>query len=437
MLKRIFMNFVLVLLVTLCSNLNVLAQDFKVDGIGYDIVSFDDLTCRVVGKYSGDLVIPEKVNYAGRTLTVVGIGSQENSNYLTGITIPNTVNELCENMFKGCKRLARVRIEDGRTALNVGALKDTYTHENGAFADCPVTSLYLGRDCEGWGASLFQCDFTSEYMHKHNKDNLTDVTIGNSVSYIMDDMFANCIHLTNVTIGNYVTRIGERAFSGCNSLAGVVIPNSVTEISDRAFEHCKCLTSIVIPNSVIAMGEYVFYDCIGLMTVELPHSWNSISAFCFMNCENLTSVTIPKNAISIGNCAFYNCKSLTSIVIPNSVIAIGAGAFNGCATLTSLYSLNVTPPDIIMGDAVHSGTFTNSQYMTLNVYVPQEALNIYQNAEVWKNFWNLRGFDATGIENIRNKGVDKNGGYYDCHGIKHGTPVRGVNVVSGKKMFVK
>ena len=53
--------------------------------------------------------------------------------------------------------------------------------------------------------------------------------------------------------------------------------------------------------------------------------------------------------------------------------------------------------------------------MTLNVFVPQEALTTYQNAEIWKNFWNLQGFDATGIENVK-AGSGNANIYHDLRG---------------------
>ena len=77
-----------------------------------------------------------------------------------------------------------------------------------------------------------------------------------------------------------------------------------------------------------------------------------------------------------------------------------------------------------------------NHYMTLNVFVPQEALEAYQSAESWKDFWNLKGFDATGLESVKAANGDANT-YYDLQGNRHHAPKRGLNIINGKKVMVK
>ena len=148
-------------------------------------------------------------------------------------------------------------------------------------------------------------------------------------------------------------------------------------------------------------------------------------------CSGLTSVTVPNSVTSIGYSAFNGCGGLSSVVLGNSVEKISNKVFEGCYSLTSLYSLNTTPPGI--GDY----NFTNNQYMTTNVYVPEEALEAYQNAERWKDFWNLQGFESTGMKDVEVNGVNRNGKYYDLRGNKLDAPKRGINIINGKKVVVK
>ncbi len=81
--------------------------------------------------------------------------------------------------------------------------------------------------------------------------------------------------------------------------------------------------------------------------------------------------------------------------------------------------------------------FTNNNYMTLNVYVPEEALGAYQNAEGWKNFWNLQDLSATGIKDVETDGVTGDNRCYDLRGNRLGAPKRGVNIINGKKVVVR
>ena len=183
-----------------------------------------------------------------------------------------------------------------------------------------------------------------------------------------------------------------------------------------------------IPNSVTKINRYTFENCINLTSVALPNSITNIDDFAFSGCENLTSMIIPNSVTKINAYVFQNCNSLVSITIGNSVTTIGKSTFNGCSELTTLFSLNTTPPSI------DSDNFTNNQYMTLNVYVPHEAIETYQSTEPWKNFWNLQS-DPTKIENIKTK--EKKPIYYDLRGNRLSAPKRGLNIIKGKKMMAK
>lgn len=90
-------------------------------------------------------------------------------------------------------------------------------------------------------------------------DNLTSVTIPESVTDIGDEAFANCRGLTSVTIPESVTDIGVRAFSCCEGLTSVIIPESVTSIAYQAFSDCNNLKCIIDLNPIpTPLGAYVF-----------------------------------------------------------------------------------------------------------------------------------------------------------------------------------
>ena len=185
------------------------AYDFAVDGVYYDVVSLDDMTCRVTceeGGYTGELVIPYKVTYKNRVFTVKEIDYESFRYY--------------------CKDVTKLIIEDGIEDLLV--VNSSYSSD-GAFYGCPLTTAYLGRNTisYGYGASLV-C----------NVRTLGEVIIGNSVTSIESYQFSGCDCLASVTIGNSVREIGSCAFSDCKSLTTLVIPNSVTTIESNAFADC-------------------------------------------------------------------------------------------------------------------------------------------------------------------------------------------------------
>ena len=177
-----------------------------------------------------------------------------------------------------------------------------------------------------------------------------------------------------------VTSIGESAFSGCSGLTSITIPSSVTSIGQSAFYGCSGLTSINIPNSVTSIGGLAFYECSGLTSITVPSGITKIEVGTFYSCSGLTSITIPNSVTSIGRGAFSYCSRLTSITIPSSVTSIGERAFSGCSGLTAVAIGWQTP--LVIAPNVFDGVTLNS----VKLIVPLGKKNIYQTADVWKDF---------------------------------------------------
>ena len=179
---------------------------------------------------------------------------------------------------------------------------------------------------------------------------LTSVTIGSSVTSIGVSVLSSCFALISVTIPNSVISIGEFAFANSFNLPSITLPTSITSISDGLFESCFALTSITIPSSVTSIGEFAFLDS-GLITITIPNSVTSIGDEAFESCAALSSVTLGSSVTSIGDYAFSSCPALTSITIPNSVQSIGSNAFsssgltnNGPVTISTTTAANLGIP---------------------------------------------------------------------------------------------
>ena len=472
---------------------NTFAYDFEVDGIYYNVTSFENLEVEVTSycyhlddeydehKYSGDIAIPETVTYKNRELSVTSIGEEAfyDCDGLTSVDIPDGVTSIGESAFEGCSGLTSVDIPDGVTSIG-----------NSAFKGC---------------------------------SGLTSVDIPDGVTSIWGGAFEGCSGLTSVDIPNSVTSIGTYAFNGCEALTSVDIPDGVTSIWGGAFEGCSGLTSVDIPNSVTTIRWNTFSMCTGLTSVKIGGSVTEIEENAFSGCSRLTSIDIPNGVTTIGDYAFWYCSGLTSVKIGSSVTSIGVKAFGGCDTieefifpagtqacgilfgsysdgeyfgtivnklhisdspnalylsylyynnntyyyyyyepyylkLKELYigrkldldsgdQLNVLPrtlekveiggclksdeicnynsindigpiniKTIIYGDSIAEITdpvttaseiylrsttppetdeWENSNYLNSILYVPQGTLTVYQNADVWKNFWDIREWNAT------------------------------------------
>ncbi len=260
--------------------------------------------------YSGDVVIPESVEYGGKIYKVTYIGNEAffRCSGMTSISIPSSVTGISgDETFYGCYRLTSVIISDLSSWCNVSF--------GNAYAN-PL--IYAG------------------HLYLNNKK-VTKLIIPDDVTNISSYAFSGCSDLTSVTIPNSVCSIGEGAFKGCNGLTSVTIPNSVTSIGSYAFDGTPWLDNQ--PDGLVYAGK-IAYKYKGEMPaytrIAIKDGTYGIAGNAFYGCKGLTSINIPNSVTSIGSEAFSGCGGLTSVTIPNSVTSIGSSAFSGCSSLTSV-----------------------------------------------------------------------------------------------------
>ena len=190
-------------------------EEAEIDGIKYQLFE-NTLHAWVMYKhdgfyysenpYSGDITIPETVNYKGKTYSVTGIG-RDAFRYCTGltsITIPNSVTYIFDGAFFGCTGLTSITIPNSVT----------------------FTSNWVFSQCSG----LESITVESGNFNYDSRKNCNAIIQTNK-----DILIAGC---KNTVIPNSVTSIGNVAFEGCTGLTSVTIPNSVTRIGSSAFRNC-------------------------------------------------------------------------------------------------------------------------------------------------------------------------------------------------------
>ena len=300
---------------------------------------------------------------------------------LTSVTIPNSVTSIDNGAFDGCIRLATVTIPSSVTKIGRGAFNKTAWYDNQ-----PDGLMYIGKVL---------------YKYKGVMPDNTSITIKDGTINITSEAFEYCTGLTSVTIPNSVTEIADCLFYECSGLTSVIIPNSVTEIGEMAFEGCSGLTSLTIGNSVKYIGHWAFALCSGLTSLIIPNSVTSIGYAAFAGCEGLTSVIIPNSVTEIGEMAFWGCSRITKITIPKTVKCIGPSAF-ACNDKLQVYVEWNNPSDETLSFDQQPFSDKIMQYGAL--YVPTGTKALYEQYDPWRNFFNIKEYTPSGIEEIEAEG---------------------------------
>ena len=364
---------------------------------------------KVAYKYKG--VMPANTHVTIKEGTIgIAVSAFEDCSMLTSINIPNSVICIGSYAFDGTAWY------NSQPDGVVYAGKVAYKYKGVMPANTHITIKNGTLGIAGW--AFF------------NLDNLTSITIPNSVTSIVEGAFFgsgltsvkvesgnirydsrnNCnaiietssntliIGCKNTIIPNTVTAIGNSAFECCFGLTSVKIPSSVSSIGCAAFNLCRDLTSVTIPESVIFIGSGAFSQCDRLNSVNIPNSVTSIGSSAFYYC-GLTSITIPNSVTSIGDAAFWYCTNLPSITIPNSVTSIGRDAFRGCSNLKNVVSEIQKPFKI--GYYVFEGIPSDAELI-----VPKGTKAAYLATEGWNKFTKITESTSGGEETNSNTPID-------------------------------
>ena len=398
--------------------------------------------------------------------TRIGKNAFKDSEYLTTVTMSDSVTDIDDYAFYYCSSLTSVMLGNGVTNIsNCAFSSDVFSSGQ---LECNVfdNAYYLGNENNPYMALIKakNMDITSCNINEKTKifadhafyscKKLVSIIIPDNVSNIGNWTFYECINLTSVTIGDGLLSIGEYSFYSCSNLTNITIPNNVTNIKKNAFYKCDSLTSMQMPDSLSEIGRDAFGKCKSLRDIYITdianwcnidyyyyyygspfeHSYNlylngelvtslilpngitKIANYAFYNCDSITHITISNSITSIGDYAFMDCYSLTSVMIGNSVTSIGIKAFYGCSSLTS-----VTIPSSVksIGDSAFScDNSLNSVYITdigawCNISFGDIDSNPLRNA---RNLY-LKGKIVTSL--ILPNGITKiaNYAFYNCGSI--------------------
>ena len=320
--------------------LSVMPITVEIEGICYKLnnkTGEAEVVSNTVHPYSGDIEIPETIDYEGTEYLVTSVGEQAFFclSSVTSVTFPNSIRSIGHAAFWGCQALDSIALPEKVTVI--------------------ADDLFA--DCEG----------------------LKRVVLPDSITYIGNSAFNCCFSLDSLFLPNTVETIEDWAFTECRSLSFIEIPTNLKYVGTGNFGGCSSMKSVIIKDlsawCSINFGNNGYNWGTNPTANPLCNTGKLI-----LDGEEITDLVIPDDVTSIGRYAFNPCGNFTSLTIGEHVSDIGYSAFRGCSKLTSVICLPRKVPH------TSSTVFNDDALENCTLYVPESAINEYMKAEPWCNF---------------------------------------------------
>lgn len=307
---------------------------------------------------------------------------------LTELTLHNTVVEVEDCVFQGCKSFINIDIEDGTNALKIGK-SDRY---KGAFIDCPLNTTYIGRNLSYDSTSF------GGYSPFYHNVSLKDVSLGDNVEYVSKWQFSGCSGIESFRFGEKLNSIGEEAFSDCINMTTLFAENPVPPICGvQALDDInKFECTLYVPNSALTdyqaaeqWKEFFFVEGYDVETIadesiELSATTMTVE---LGEVNSLQATVLPKNA---SDKTVIWKSSNENVVIVNEygdVTGVGGGTAVVSATSASGFvatcKITVVVPDTKIAFSKSSMTMPIGVTSSLSVvFTPSNTTN---KTLVWKS----------------------------------------------------
>lgn len=223
---------------------------------------------------------------ADGSVTAIGAGAFENYEDLTRITIPASVTLIQPTAFSGCVNLRDIYYTGPMSqwdavahSLDTDGIGDYTVH-------CTEGVVYQGNHQAvvpetQRGLTFTLSDDGTFYRVAPNSFAVAHPVIPTEYNGlpVRQINFMACENLTGITIADTVTEIETEAFAFCGSLEAIDLPGSITSIGSGAFKSCVRLESVTISSGVTSFGRNVFDGCTALTEISYlgtREQWNAI-----------------------------------------------------------------------------------------------------------------------------------------------------------------
>ena len=393
--KRALCTALLVLLLNSVGMTKGYADTFTIGNLNYSVNS-DSTSVTLTGHVdgtaaTGELIIPESIEFEGETYSVTKIGAHafQNCVGLTGsLQIPNTITQVAGYAFDGCTGFnGSLTIGNSVTGIYSGAFRNCYGFSGSLTLGSSVEQIFSDafRNCYGftsinflaqippyiWAFGIFgmnnsipavcPCGTIEAYQASNigftfHEDGTCPISFADTnvkaicvANWDTDEdgelSYNEATAVTNLGMvfqGNQIitsfdelqyftglTTIAFGSFTGCSGLTSVVIPTTIISIEGNPFISCDNLAEIVVKEG------NAYYDSRNGCNAIIETATNKLVS----GCQN---TVVPDGVTTIGEKSFFGGSNLTTITIPNSVTKIEDAAFHSCGLVSVSLSENLT-----------------------------------------------------------------------------------------------
>ncbi len=228
------------------------------------------------------------------------------------------------------------------------------------------------------------------YPQAFANSQVEEVVLSDSIQYIGENAFYNCLFLEKVFATDSLNIIDNRAFSNCKYLVEFSGAYHITKIGVSAFYGCELLEKFDFTDSLVELGASAFGNT-GLTSLYLPDSVRSVGSSCFSECVNLESANVQ----IISSSMFYSSSKLKNIVLRDGIKRLEYECFKNTAINTLYIPSSVEYIDsIISFDSSNPGKvyFLSTEniptFKSTTPFSSSYHVSIYSNSSIYSLLYN-------------------------------------------------
>lgn len=290
---------------------------------------------------------------------------------------------------------------------------------------------------------------------------LRSITVPSTLRSIGYAAFQDTYSLREVNLNEGLVEIDTWAFASWNvesSLEKINIPSTVRSFQGTTFASCYKLKDFTFHPD----NPYYTFDGIAVYTKDYGQIVHIVPSYAgvlslpdecrTVQWSSLRSSRIKgfvgKNVVEIGGAAFDDLEGANYLAFGSKLKRVGIGPFS-YARLNKLFLGCHDIPDgeyVDYVDGVYSDYW--DAYKNVTLYVPRDAVDKFRKHRVWGMAKNVLPIEDTVFAYLANTELDAVGevktsstamphSIYSLTGVKLNRPIKGLNIVDGKKVMVK